>query len=91
MASGPHRPGFYAGVLVAGFIAGGFAHRASPAVAAGQRGQRPSSPAPGTANFGPVSADLLVINFTLGPVGLHVSLLSLIGVVVAYLIARSIF
>ena len=23
MASGPHRPGFYLGVLVAGFIAGG--------------------------------------------------------------------
>jgi hypothetical protein len=32
-----------------------------------------------------------VLNFTLGPVGLHVSLLALIGVVVAYLIARSIF
>ena len=32
-----------------------------------------------------------MINFTLGPIGLHVSLLSLIGVVVAYLIARSLF
>jgi hypothetical protein len=32
-----------------------------------------------------------VVNFTLGPVGLHVSLLSLICVLVAYLIARSIF
>jgi hypothetical protein len=32
-----------------------------------------------------------VLNFTLGPVGLHVSLLSLIGVVLAYLIARSLF
>jgi hypothetical protein len=27
----------------------------------------------------------------LGPIGLHVSLLSLLGVLVAYLIARSIF
>ena len=41
--------------------------------------------------FGPVSADLLVVNFTLGPIGLHVSLLSLMGVLVAYLIARSLF
>ena len=23
MASGPHRPGFYLGVLIAGFVAGG--------------------------------------------------------------------
>ena len=43
------------------------------------------------ARGGPISMDLLVINFTLGPVGLHVSLLSLIGVLVAYLIARSLF
>ena len=41
--------------------------------------------------FGPVSVDLLVVNFTLGPIGLHVSLLSLVGVLVAYLIARSLF
>jgi hypothetical protein len=32
-----------------------------------------------------------VISFTLGPVGLHVSLLSLIAVLLAYLIARSLF
>ena len=44
-----------------------------------------------TAQFGPISADLLVISFTLGPVGLHVSLLSLIAVLLAYLIARSLF
>ena len=90
MASGPHRPGFYLGVLVAGFIAGG-------ALTALLRQTLPESAArtfftsTWTANFGPVSADLLVINFTLGPIGLHVSLLSLIGVLVAYLIARSIF
>ena len=40
---------------------------------------------------GSVSLDLLVINFTLGPVGIHVSLLSLVGVLLAYLIARSLF
>jgi hypothetical protein len=32
-----------------------------------------------------------VISFTLGPIGLHVSLLSLITVLLAYLIARSLF
>jgi hypothetical protein len=32
-----------------------------------------------------------VLSFTLGPVGLHVSLLSLVGVVLAYLVARSLF
>jgi hypothetical protein len=32
-----------------------------------------------------------VINFTLGPIGFQVSILSLVGVLVAYLIARSLF
>lgn len=90
MATGPHRPGFYLGVLVAGFIAGG-------GLAALLRQSLPESAArtffttPWTASFGPVSADLLVVSFTLGPVGLHVTLLSLIGVLAAYLIARSLF
>ena len=44
-----------------------------------------------TSVFGPVSMDLLVVNFTLGPIGLHISLLSLIGVLLAYVIARSLF
>jgi len=88
--AGPHRPGFYLGILVAGFVAGG-------ALTALLRQTLPDSAArtfftsTWTANFGPISADLLVVNFTLGPIGLHVSLLSLIGVVVAYFIARSIF
>jgi hypothetical protein len=38
-----------------------------------------------------VSVDLLVVSFTLGPIGLHVSVLSLVGVAIAYLIARSLF
>jgi hypothetical protein len=44
-----------------------------------------------TPTFGPVSMDLLVVDFTVGPIGLHVSVLSLVGVLVAYLIARSLF
>jgi Domain of unknown function (DUF4321) len=90
MPSGPHRPRFYFGVLVVGFVLGGF-------LSAFFRRWLPESAArdflttAATPVFGPVSMDLLVINFTVGPVGLHVSLLSLIGVLVAYLIARSLF
>ena len=90
MATGPHRQGFYLGVLIAGFITGG-------ALTALLRNTLPDSAArtfftsTWTAQFGPVSADLLVVSFTLGPIGLHVSLLSLIAVLVAYLIARSLF
>ncbi len=90
MPSGPHRPGFYLGILIAGFITGGvltsLIRQSLPESAA-----RTFFTTSWTPTFGPISADLLVINFTLGPVGLHVSLLSLIGVLVAYLIARSLF
>jgi Domain of unknown function (DUF4321) len=90
MPSGPHRPRFYLGVLVVGFIVGG-------AMTSLLRQTLPDSAARTfltstlTPTFGPVSMDLLVVDFTLGPIGLHVSVLSLVGVLVAYLIARSIF
>jgi hypothetical protein len=88
--AGPRRPGFYLGVLMAGFIVGGFLNALVKTVA-------PDSVAKQVFTFtlsptiGPVSIDLLVVNLTLGPLGLHVSLLALLGVVVAYLIARSLF
>lgn len=44
-----------------------------------------------TPSLGPVYVDLVLIKFALGPVALDVSLLSLVGVLVAYLIARSLF
>ena len=78
------------GTIVIGFIVGGFLtaffRRWLPDSAAREFLTTSATPV-----FGPVSMDLLVVNFTLGPVGLHVSLLSLIGVLVAYLIARSLF
>jgi hypothetical protein len=90
MSSGPHRPRFYFGVLIFGFIVGGFLsaffRRWLPESAA-----RDFFTSSATPVFGPISMDLLVVNFTLGPIGLHVSLLSLAGVVLAYLIARSLF
>ncbi len=90
MASGPHRPRFYAGVLIAGFIAGGFLTRLLREFM-WESAAKTFFTREWTPTFGPVSADLLVVNFVLGPIGLHVSLLAVIGVVVAYLIARSLF
>lgn len=90
MPSGPRRPGFYLGVLLGGFVVGGFLNaflqRWLPESAA-----KAFFTSTWTPTVGPVSADLLVLEFTLGPVGLHVSLMSLLGVVIAYLIARSLF
>jgi len=44
-----------------------------------------------TPTIGPLHLDLLVMSITLGPIGLDVSLLAVVGVVVAYLVARSLF
>jgi hypothetical protein len=76
--------------LTAGFVAGGLltlvARRFLPSGAVKEfltTGVQPS--------FGPLSVDLIIFNFALGPVALDVSLLSLVGVLIAYLIARSLF
>jgi hypothetical protein len=81
---------FHAWTLVAGFVTGGVmtqvARRFLPVGAVKEfltTGVTPS--------FGPVSVDLVILKFSLGPVALDVSLLSLLGVLVAYLIARSLF
>ncbi len=44
-----------------------------------------------TPSAGPITLDLVILKFALGPVAIDVSLLSLLGVLVAYLIARSLF
>ena len=90
MATGPRRSGFYLSVLVAGFVVGGFL------TALCQRFLPDGAPktlftTTATPTIGPFSMDLLVVTFTLGPVGLHVSVLGLIGVFIAYLIAKSLF
>lgn len=88
--SSKHRPGFHVVVLVIGFVVGGFmqavARHFLPLGAVKQffdLGVQTS--------FGPLQVDLVIIKFALGPVALDVTLLSLVGVVVAYLIARSLF
>ncbi|HUR92483.1 MAG TPA: DUF4321 domain-containing protein [Gemmatimonadaceae bacterium] len=84
------RPGFYGITLAIGFIVGGALTQAAriflPAGAAKEfftTGVTPS--------FGPITLDLIILKFALGPVALDVSLLSLVGVLIAYLIARSLF
>lgn len=44
-----------------------------------------------TPTVGPLKLDLVILSLQLGPIALDVSLLSLVGVLVAYLIARSLF
>ncbi len=92
MARGPskHRPVFHVMVLASGFVAGGLltqvARRFLPAGAVKEfltTGLTPS--------IGPLPIDLLILKITIGPVALDVSLLSLLGVLIAYLIARSLF
>ena len=92
MARGPskHRPVFHVLVLASGFVAGGLltqvARRFLPAGAVKEfltTGLTPS--------IGPMPIDLLILKITVGPVALDVSLLSLLGVLIAYLIARSLF
>lgn len=90
MANIPRRPRFYLGVLTAGFVLGGFLS------ALLQRLLPDGAPKEVltfsvTPTFGPFSVDLLVLSFTLGPIGLSVSLLAVVGVVLAYLLARSLF
>ena len=81
---------FHAIVLASGFITGGLltqvARKFLPPGAAKEfftTGVTPS--------VGPLPLDLVIIKFALGPVALDVSLLSLVGVLAAYLIARSLF
>ena len=88
--SAKHRPVFHVLVLAIGFIVGGFmtqfARRFLPPGAVKEfltTGVTPS--------IGALPVDLIIIRFALGPIALDVSLLSLVGVVIAYLIARSLF
>jgi hypothetical protein len=88
--SSKHRPGFHALVLAIGFIVGGFltqfARKFLPPGAVKEFLTTGVTPA-----LGPLHVDLIIIKFALGPIALDVSLLSLLGVLIAYLIARSLF
>jgi hypothetical protein len=77
-------------MLVVGFMAGG-------TLTAAIRQFFPAGPAKEflsagvTFSIGPLPIDVVLLKFSLGPVAIDVSLLSLLGVLIAYLIARSLF
>ena len=88
--SAGHRPVFHAIVLAAGFLVGGvltsLARRFLPPgvvkeiFTTGVTGQ-----------VGALTIDLAIIKFALGPIAVDVSLLGVLGVLLAYLVARSLF
>lgn len=88
--SSKHRPGFHALILTIGFIVGG-------TIQAIARQWLPAGPAKElltggvTPYVGPFTIDFILLKLTMGPVAVDVSLISLLGVLIAYLIARSLF
>ena len=88
--SSKHRPGFHAVVLAIGFIVGGAMQQLARLFLPGGAAKQFLT-AGVTPSIGPLPIDLVLIKFVLGPIALDVSLLSLVGVLVAYLIARSLF
>lgn len=90
MAQGPRRPLFYLGVLSTGFVLGGFLNAffrmVLPDGAPKQFFTTTVEP-----SFGPVGLNLLIVDVTIGPLILRVSLLAVVGVAVAYFVARSLF
>jgi hypothetical protein len=88
--SSRHRPLFHVIVLSIGFIVGGFmtllARKFLPVGAVKELLTTGFTP-----SLGPVEVDLIILKFAMGPIALDVSLLSLVGVLIAYLIARSLF
>ena len=88
--SAKHRPGYHLAVLAVGFVTGGLLNavcrRWLPAGAVKEfltTGVTPS--------IGHIDLDLVIFRFGIGPFAMDVSLLSLVGVLIAYLIARSLF
>lgn len=84
------RLGFHLIVLSIGFIVGGFLTQFS------RRFLPPGPPKEFlttgvTPSIGPLGIDLVILKMSIGPIALDVSLLSLVGVLIAYLIARSLF
>ncbi len=88
--SSKHRPGFHAIVLAVGFVVGGLLNVAARAwMPTGAVKEFLTTGV--TASVGPLPVDLVILKIALGPIALDVSLLSLVGVLIAYLIARSLF
>ncbi len=90
MANVPRRPLFYLGVLSAGFVLGGFLHALLKRVLPEGAPKEVLTFAM-TPELGPFSLNLLVVSFTIGPIVITVSIMAVVGVVLAYLLAKSLF
>jgi hypothetical protein len=86
----PRRPLFYLAVLSSGFVLGGFLHAFLRRILPDGAPKEVLTFAV-TPQIGPLSLDLLVLSFTIGPVVITVSVMAVVGVVLAYLLARSLF
>ena len=84
-------PGFHAMVLAIGFIVGGAMQQVARMFLPARRGEAIPHGGRHAIVRAVARIDLVILKFSLGPVALDVSLLSLVGVLVAYLIARSLF
>ncbi len=89
-SSSRRRPLFHIIVLSLGFIVGGFmTHFSRKFLPSGAVKEFLTTGV--TPQLGPIQIDLIILKFALGPIAMDVSLLSLVGVLIAYLIARSLF
>ena len=89
-SSSRRRPLFHIIVLSLGFIVGGFmTHFSRKFLPTGAVKEFLTTGV--TPQLGPIQIDLIILKFALGPIAMDVSLLSLVGVLIAYLIARSLF
>ena len=87
-----HRPAFHVLVLAIGFVVGGLMQNVARAtVPDGAVKQFFTEVAVVHPSIGPLQVDLVILNFQLGPLGIDVSLISVLGVLLAYVIARSLF
>lgn len=90
VARNPRGPLFYLGWMAGGFVVGGL-------LQALLRRFLPQGPAKEfftsavTPTLGPMHLDLIVVSVTVGPIGFDVSLVVVVGVAIAYFVARSIF
>jgi hypothetical protein len=89
--SSKHRPLFHVIVLAVGFIVGGFLQVFARSVLPSGAVKSFFTNGWVVPSIGPLNINLIIVNFALGPLSIDVSLLSLVGVLIAYLIARSLF
>ena len=89
--TGRHRPQFHAIVLAIGFIVGGLLQHTARRFLPPGAVKEFLSGSLVTTSLGSLTIDLVILRFAVGPVAVDVSMLSLLGVLGAYLIARSLF